>query len=124
MAFSNTEIKTTDFVKLVGVIIDRNLTWKNHIVVIENKISKIIGVLYRASPLLDFKSLLKNYFFFIHISVSYANIAWASTFKVGLSPSKKICFICFNESPLKMVKNTFYFILRALLVLKILKFLS
>ena len=30
--------------------------------------------------------------------------------KVGLSPSKKICFICFNESPLKMVKNGFYFI--------------
>ena len=23
-------------------------------------------------------------------------------FKVGLSPSKKICFICFNERPLKL----------------------
>ena len=31
-------------------------------------------------------------------------------FKVGLSPSKKNCFICFNESPLKMMKNAFYFI--------------
>ena len=27
--------------------------------------------------------------------------------KVGLSPSKKICFICFNKSPLKMMKNAF-----------------
>ena len=37
---------------------------------------------------------------------------------------KKICFICFNESLLKMVKNAFYFVLKALFVLKIFKFLS
>ena len=36
----------------------------------------------------------------------------------------KIIFIFFNESPLKMMKNAFYFILKALSVLKILKFLS
>ena len=29
---------------------------------------------------------------------------------VGLSPSKKICIICFIESPLKIMKNAFYFI--------------
>ena len=32
--------------------------------------------------------------------------------------------ISFTESPLKMIKNAFYFILKALLVLKIFKFLS
>ena len=37
--------------------------------------------------------------------------------KVGLSPSKESCLVCFNESPLKMMKNAFYFILKALLVL-------
>ena len=45
-------------------------------------------------------------------------------FKIGLSPSKKMCVICLTESPLRMMKNTFYFILKALLVLKIFKFLS
>ena len=44
--------------------------------------------------------------------------------KVGLSPSKKICVICFIESPLKMIKNAFYFILKVLFVLKMFKFLS
>ena len=43
--------------------------------------------------------------------------------KVELSPSKKNRLICFNESPLKMMKNAFYFILKALFVLKIFKFL-
>ena len=37
---------------------------------------------------------------------------------------KKFLFICFNESPLKIMKNAFYFILKALFVLKITKFLS
>ena len=36
-------------------------------------------------------------------------------------PPKKI--ICFNESPLKMGRNAFYFILKVLFVLKIFKFL-
>lgn len=30
--------------------------------------------------------------------------------KVRFSPTKNICFICFNESPLKIMKNYFYFI--------------
>ena len=58
---------------------------------------------------------------------SYNSIAITITprfIKVGLSPSKKIIFICFNESPLKVMKNTFSFILKTLFVLKIFKFLS
>ena len=43
--------------------------------------------------------------------------------KVGLLPSRQFGFICFNESPLKMMKSTFYFILKARFVLKIFKFL-
>ena len=37
---------------------------------------------------------------------------------------KKGFFICFNDSPSKMMKNAFYFILKALFDLKIFKFLS
>ena len=81
--FNNIEIKRENSIKFLGVIIDENLTWKSHIEVVENKISKNIGVLYKASDLLDFKNL-KIYFFFIQVYISYANIAWASTFKTKL----------------------------------------
>ena len=48
-----------------------------------------------------------------------------NSFKVGLSPPpKNICFICFYENPLKMMENSFYFILKALFFLRILKLLS
>ena len=43
--------------------------------------------------------------------------------KAELSPSKKNFFIYFNDSPSKMMKNPFYFILKALFVLKIFEFL-
>ena len=45
-------------------------------------------------------------------------------FKVRYSSSKKKCVICLIKSPLKLMKNAFYFILKALFVLKIFKFLS
>ena len=37
-----------------------------------------------------------------------------ASIKVEFSPSKKICFISFNESPLEIMKNAFYFILKAI----------
>ena len=37
---------------------------------------------------------------------------------------EKTFYICFNGMPLEMMKNDFYFMLKALLVFKIFKFLS
>ena len=45
-------------------------------------------------------------------------------FKVGLSTSKNMSFVCFNEGPLKMMKNALYFILKALFIFKIFTFFS
>ena len=99
---NNIEIKRENSAKFLGVIIDENLIWKNYIEVVENKISKNIGVLYRASHLLDFKNLLKIYFSFIHIYISYTNIAWASTFKTKrqgiLKKQKHAARITFNTN--------------------------
>ena len=44
--------------------------------------------------------------------------------KLDFHLPKNVCFICFSKSPLKMMKTAFYFILNALFVLKIFKFLT
>ena len=44
--------------------------------------------------------------------------------KVGASHSKNVAVICFHESLVKMIKNAFYFILKALSVLNVFVFLS
>ena len=43
---------------------------------------------------------------------------------IGLPSFKKIVFIYFNESPLKMIKSAFYFMLKDLLVLELFTSLS
>ena len=65
-----------------------------------------------------------SYAFLLLIEVAKIRYVWGFTIIVGLSPSKKNCVFCFIESPLKVMKNAFYFILKALFVLEIFKFLS
>ena len=48
-------------------------------------------------------------------------------FKVGITDSRTLIlpnkFTLFHQSPLKMMKNPFYFFLKALFILKIFRFL-
>ena len=76
---NDSPIKRENAIKFLGIIIYENLTWKNHISTIENKISKNIGMLYKAKFLLNEKCLKHIYFAFIHSYLHYGNIAWAST---------------------------------------------
>ena len=74
-------IKREKSIKFLGVLIDENITWKDHIQTIENKISKNIGILFKAKCLLNRKCLRSIYFSFINCYLNYANIAWGSTQK-------------------------------------------
>ena len=47
-------------------MLDENLSWKDHTKYIENKVTKNIGLLYRAKIFLDKNSLLTLYYSYIH----------------------------------------------------------
>ena len=64
-----------------NVIFNEHLTWKKHTQLIENKVSKNIGVIYKTSKLINSKCLRSIYFSFTHSYINYANIAQASTNK-------------------------------------------
>ena len=81
---NNVKIKSENSLKFLGVMIDENLTWKTHVKLVESKISKSIGILFKASRSLNSKSLRSIYFALIHPYINYANIAWASTSKIYL----------------------------------------
>ena len=81
-ADNNIERKTA--VKCLGVMLDENISWEEHIRTIETKLAKKIGLLYRAEPLLEQKSFKSNYFAYINSYLNYANIAWASTYRTKL----------------------------------------
>ena len=54
---NDVKIKRENSLKLLGVRIDDNLTWKTHVELLENKISKRVGILFSASCSLNSKSL-------------------------------------------------------------------
>ena len=60
-------------------MLDENISWKEHIKTIENKLCKNIDLLCKAKQLLDNESLKNIYFSYIHSYLNYANITWAST---------------------------------------------
>ena len=74
---SSNSIERTFSIKFLGVILDENITRKDHIHITEKKIAKILGSLYRAKQLLNEESLKIIYFPYIHSNLNYANVAWA-----------------------------------------------
>ena len=94
-------IERENFLKFLGVILDEHLTWKKHIQLTENKVSKNVSVLYKASKLMNTKCLRSINFSFIHSYINYANIARASTNKTNLkklfAKQKQAARIIFNK---------------------------
>ena len=78
-------LKRETVTKFLGVFNDENVTWKPHIKAIFTKISKSIGILYRASLTIPRKQLNQLYFSFAHSYLNYANLAWGFTQKTKLS---------------------------------------
>jgi hypothetical protein len=84
LSINGIEVKRDVVTKFLGVYIDENISWKYHINTICTKVSKSIGILYKARIFLNKRNLNQLYFSFIHSYINYANIAWASTHKSKL----------------------------------------
>ena len=78
LTINNIKIKRVFSMKILGINFDEHLNWKSQIKLVENKVSKTMGIMYRTKHLLN-KICLKNlYFSFIHSHINYCNIAWAN----------------------------------------------
>ena len=86
--------------KFLGVLLDDNLSWKERIKYLENKIAKNMGLMYRAKLFLDKESLLALYHSYIHSYLNFANSAWGST---SLPNLKKLR--CQQKHAIRIVHN-------------------
>ena len=55
---NNSEIERSECLKFLGLLLDENLCWKEHIIYIESKIAENIGLLYKAKPYINKNFLL------------------------------------------------------------------
>ena len=70
--------------KFLGVLLNENLSWKDHIKYIENKVAKNIGLLYRAKLFLDENLLLTLYYAYSHTYLNYVILSRDSTNRTNL----------------------------------------
>ena len=73
LILNNITLERVNSIKVLVDILDENINWNLHIELVRNKISKNIGILYRASFYLDKESLKSIYFSFIHSYIGYYN---------------------------------------------------
>ena len=56
LILNNNTLERVNCIKFLGVILDENINWNRYIELVENEISKNIGILYRALLYLDKKA--------------------------------------------------------------------
>ena len=73
---NNEPIKKVKSTKILGVTLDENLTWENHINVIAKKVSSGISALKRVRGLVDQETAAKIYQGFIEPYFTYCAPVW------------------------------------------------
>lgn len=83
-------IRNTKKIKYLGVIIDENLKWQEHIIYITDKIRKLIRKFYMLRDILSTKTLLNVYNALVVSIIRYGIIAWGGAYENALKPLKVI----------------------------------
>ena len=82
--FADTPITVTHSAKYLKLIIDSNIDYKQHINMLECKVGRVIGILYKLKNTFPQIILKQLYFALIHPLLLYGIIAWGSTFSTHL----------------------------------------
>ena len=80
--------------KYLGLIIDEQLNWKNHLTQLQTKLAKAVGTLYRVRPYLNKPSLIKLLHSIIISRIRYGILCYGRSNKTNLKPIS----ILFNQS--------------------------
>ena len=69
------KVERVESIKFLDVLLDENLSWKDHVKYIEKKFAKNIRLLYSAKLFLDKNSQLTLCYSYIHTYLNYANLS-------------------------------------------------
>ena len=80
ICLDSTFVPQTLIVNYLRITIDADLKFYNHILLLEHKISRTMGILSKLRLILPQNALLKIYYVLIHSQLTYGLIIWGSTF--------------------------------------------
>ena len=73
------KLEIVDHTKFLGVILDTNLSWKDHITYLSKQISKSIGIISIARKRLNKQTLIHLYHAFIYPYLTYCVLIWGNS---------------------------------------------
>ena len=82
---ADTIIQEVEAASFVGVVIDKHLTWKNHIQKVNKCIRRKVGILYRLRYFIPRQVLIMLYKSLIQPHLTYGIEVWGSTYKTNLN---------------------------------------
>ena len=96
-------IEEKNYIKYLGIYIDKNLNWAPHIQHINSKISKNLGILFRLRHFLTLNTLKQIYYSLIYPFLHYGIMSWGNTYpsrltKVQTKQNKCIRCIFFSHN--------------------------
>ena len=83
----NQTIDEVRIITFLGVIIDKKITWKDHINYVAGKVSRAIGMMVKAIKYIRKEALLTLYFSFVYPYLTYFNHIWGATYISNLKNS-------------------------------------
>ena len=102
LALCNENLVYKDCIKVLGLLIDQNLSWKYHIDFICSKISRLIGLLWRICSNLDKATMILFYNSYILPHLDYAVNIWGGAAKCYVNKlqvlQNRVARIILNEN--------------------------
>ena len=90
LCINNGPIQQFNNTTFLGVIIDDNLNWSNHISYINSKIAKVIGIICRARKFFSKSALVNLYSAFIFLYLIYCVEVWGNALSTHTQPLIKL----------------------------------
>lgn len=75
-------------VKYLGLYIDQNINWNQHIMFVNNQIAKCTGIFYRLKHYVDKSTLLQLYYSLVHSRLQYGLLIWGTATQKALKNLK------------------------------------
>ena len=97
------KLEQVKFLKYLGVVLDENLKWTNHIQLLCKKLAQVCGILTTIKPLVNSKTLLNVYYCMAYSELQYGILAWGNANKTNLSLNKV------HNRIIKMIQEKEYF---------------
>ena len=94
ICINNTPIQKVSSIKFVGVFIDCDLSWKDHINYIEGKIARNIGILTRNKNILKSNTLYSLYCTLILPYFQYCCTIWGNNYECRIEKLQKLQKTC------------------------------